>query len=392
MKKTKTAALICEFNPLHTGHEYILSEMKRECNVICIMSGSFVQRGGPAIADKFTRAKCALDSGADLVVELPFPYAMGSAEYFASGAISVLDRLSCVDELWFGCECGDAERLIELARNMLGEKYRSALFEHGSEEGYALSTQKIYYDIFGECPELESPNNLLAIEYIKAILRLNSKIKPVAIKRKGDFHSECLDKEAFPSATAIRKAISEGNIPAEFMPSSSAKALSDSEKEGLFPVFDDGKALLYALRSSEPEKYAVAAGASGGLGNRIFTLSHQSADGQELFSALSTKKFTDARIRRTVYNCLFGITETDLKSSPDYTQVLALNAVGRKILSQIRKTARIPLITKPADVPSDSRQAILTDRADAYFTLTLPHPRQSGFFKTLSPYVKEKEE
>ena len=392
MKKTKTAALICEFNPLHTGHGYILSEMKRECNVICVMSGNYVQRGGPAIADKFVRAKCALAAGADLVIELPFPHAMGSAEYFASGAISVLDRLSCVDELWFGCECGDTERLSEIARNMLDEKYLSALLQLGSDEGYALSTQKIYAGLFGPCPELEAPNNLLAIEYIKAILRLNAKIKPVAIKRKGDFHSETLSKENFPSATAIRKAISSGDFPAEFMPQSTAKTLKTAEKAGLFPVSDNGNALLYALRSADEKKIPFAAGASGGLGNRICTLAHQSADAQELFSALSTKKFTDARIRRTVYNCLFGITEADLKSSPDYTQVLALNRTGREILSDIRKTSTVPVVTKPADVPAASRQSELTDLADAYFTLSLPRPRQSGFFKTLSPYVEENEE
>ena len=421
MKKTKTAALICEFNPLHTGHGYILSEMKRECNVICVMSGNYVQRGGPAIADKFVRAKCALAAGADLVIELPFPHAMGSAEYFASGAISVLDRLSCVDELWFGCECGDTERLSEIARNMLDEKYLSALLQLGSDEGYALSTQKIYAGLFGPCPELEAPNNLLAIEYIKAILRLNAKIKPVAIKRKGDFHSETLSKENFPSATAIRKAISSGDFPAEFMPQSTAKTLKTAEKAGLFPVSDNGNALLYALRSADEKKIPFAAGASGGLGNRICTRAEREeriivaawqkwgadmcghlngqfgfalydTDAQELFSALSTKKFTDARIRRTVYNCLFGITEADLKSSPDYTQVLALNRTGREILSDIRKTSTVPVVTKPADVPAASRQSELTDLADAYFTLSLPRPRQSGFFKTLSPYVEENEE
>lgn len=392
MKKTRTAALICEFNPLHTGHEYILSEMKRERNVICIMSGNFVQRGGPAVADKFTRAKSAVLSGADLVIELPFPCATGSAEYFACGAVSVLDRLSCVDELWFGCECGDAEKLTEIAQNMLEEKYLSALDRLSRDEGYALSVQKIYSELYGPCPELESPNNLLAIEYVKALIRLDSSIKPVAIKREGDFHSETLGTEKFPSATAIRKAISEGQLPVEFMPDSAVAALNEAENDGLFPVREDGRALLCALRMGDGEKFALSAGTSGGLGNRIASLAHQSADAEEFFSALSTKKFTDARIRRTVYNCLFGITEADLKSSPDFTQLLALNSTGREILSKIRKTARIPVITKPADAPEISRQTVLTDRADAYFTLSLPRPRQSGFFKTLSPYVKENQE
>ncbi len=391
MKKTKTAALVCEFNPLHTGHAYILSGMKRERNVICIMSGNFVQRGGPAVADKFLRARCALDAGADLVIELPFPCAMGSAEYFAWGAVSVLDRLSCVDELWFGCECGDAEALTEIAKNMLDEKYLSALCELSGDEGYASATQKVYSELYGTCPELESPNNLLAVEYIKALIRLDSKIKPVAIKREGDFHSQTLGTEKFPSATAIRKAISNGDPYADFLPDSVVQALGQAEKEGRFPVCEDGRALLCALRMGDGEKFSLSAGASGGLGNRIASLAHQSADASELFSALSTKKFTDARIRRTVYNCLFGITEADLKSSPDYTQLLALNSAGREILSQIRKTARIPVITKPADAPENSRQAVLTDRADAYFTLSLPRPRQSGFFKTLSPYVRKNE-
>ncbi len=392
MKKTKTAALVCEFNPLHTGHEYILSEMKRERNVICIMSGNFVQRGGPVIADKFTRAKAAVLSGADLVVELPLPHAMGSAEYFATGAISVLDRLSCVDELWFGCECGDTERLIEIAQNMLNEKYLSALDRLSCDEGYALSAQKIYSELYGSCPELGSPNNLLAIEYIKALIRLDSKIKPVAIKREGDFHSEVLKEEKYPSATAVRKAISNGDPYADFLPDYVVQVLEQAEKDGLFPVCEDGRALLCALRMGDGEKFALSAGASGGLGNRIASLAHQSASAEEFFSALSTKKFTDARLRRTVYNCLFGITEADLKSAPDYTQLLALNSAGREILSQIRKTARIPVITKPADTPANSRQALLTDRADAYFTLSLPRPRQSGFFKTLSPYIRENEE
>ncbi len=392
MKKTRTAALICEFNPLHTGHEYILSEIKRERNAVCIMSGNFVQRGGPAVADKFLRARCALDAGADLVIELPFPHAMGSAEYFATGAVSVLDRLSCVDELWFGCECGDAPRLTEIAQNMLQKKYLSALSETCSDEGYAQSAQKVYCELYGSCPELDSPNDLLAIEYIKALIRLNSKIKPIAVKRQGDFHSKTLEKGKFPSATAIRKEIFEGNIPYEFMPDFAAKALCEAEKEELFPVCEDGNALLYALRTDDGKKFSLTAGAAGGLGNRIAALAHQSTNAQELFSSLSTKKFTDSRIRRTVYNCLFGITEADLKSSPDYTQVLAFNPAGRRILSQIRKTSRIPVITKPADVPQNSRQTVLTDISDAYFTLSLPRPRQSGFFKTMSPYIKENAE
>ena len=392
MKKTRTAALICEFNPLHTGHEYILSKMRRERNVICIMSGNFVQRGGPAIADKFIRAKSAVLSGADLVVELPFPHATGSAEYFATGAVSVLDRLSCVDELWFGCEYGDAGKLTEIAQNMLSKKYLSALSETCSDEGYAQSAQKIYSELYGPCPELESPNNLLAIEYVKALIRLDSSIEPVAIKREGDFHSEVLKENTFPSATAVRKAISRGDDYTKFMPDSAAQVLRQAEKDGLFPICEDGRALLCALRMDDGEKFALSAGTSGGLGNRIASLAHQSADTEEFFSALSTKKFTDARLRRTVYNCLFGIKEADLKSTPEYTQLLALNSAGREILAQIRKTADIPIITKPADTPADSRQAVLTDRADAYLTLSLPRPRQSGFFKTLSPYVKENQE
>ena len=389
MKKTKTAALICEFNPLHTGHEYILKKMNRDRNVICIMSGNFVQRGGPAIADKSVRARCAIDAGADLVIELPFPYAMGSAEYFAMGAAEVLHKLSCVEELWFGCECGDAEKLTEIARNMLTPKFVSSLSEISSDEGYATAVQNVYSQLYGDCPELESPNNLLAIEYVKALIRLNSSIKPVAIKREGNFNSESLEAGNFPSATAVRKAISKGDPYADFLPDSVVQTLKQAEKEGRFPVCEDGKSLLCALRMGDGKSFSLSAGAAGGLGNRISATAHQSANTEEFFSALSTKKFTDARLRRTVYNCLFGITEADLKSSPEYTQVLALNDVGREILSEIRKTTLIPVITKPADVPQNSRQTELTDRADTYFTLSLPSPRQSGFFRTLSPYVTE---
>ncbi len=392
VKKTKTAALICEFNPLHTGHEYILRKIGEERNVICIMSGNFVQRGGMAIADKFTRAKAAVLSGADLVIELPFPYCMGSAEYFARGAVSVLDRLSLVDELWFGCECGDAERLYEIARNMLSEKYRSALADCSARQGYAASSQRIYNGLFGECPELEKPNNILAIEYIKALICAGSQIKPVAIKRDGDFNSETLEKGKFPSATAIRRAILErGELPAEYLPAS-AEALRDAEKKGLFPVTEKDGALLFSLRLADEKRLAEADGASGGLANRIYSAALQSGTAEEFFSKLSTKKYTDARLRRTVYNCLFGITESDMKRPPDHTQVLGLNSVGREMLSRIRKTARIPVITKPADVPAYSRQAQLTHIADSYFTLKLPAPRESGFFKKMSPFVCENKE
>ena len=393
MKKTKTAALICEFNPLHTGHEYILSEMRRKRNVICIMSGNFVQRGGVAIADKFLRAKTAVLSGADLVIELPFPCAMGSAEYFASGAINVLDRLSCVDELWFGCECGDAEVLTEIASKTLSEKYLSELSKISSDEGHAAASQRVYNDLFGDCPLLESPNNLLAIEYIKALIRLNSDIKPVAIKREGDFHSESLENDKFPSATAIRKAISEsGEVPSEFMPKSTADVLKQALSDGRFPTREDGNALLCALRLGDDEKFSLCGGASGGLANRIVATAHESTDAEDFFSRLSTKKYTDARLRRTVYNCLLGITDEDLRREPDYTQVLAMNSTGRELLSQIRKTSCVHVVTKPADAPENSRQAQLTDTADAYFTLALPRPRDSGFFKKMSPYVSENEE
>lgn len=401
----RTSAIICEFNPFHNGHLRLIEDARKKGSdgIVCIMSGNFVQRAEIAAADKYTRAKAALLSGADLVLELPMPFSAASAEYFARTGVYIAEKLGCVDELLFGSESGDIESLTTIAKNQLSEEFVSRFWKlYTGENGYAASAQMAYEELYGKNDALSSPNNILAVEYIKALTRLKSNILPRTIAREGDFHSDELSGK-YPSATALRRLIYENGLEeAEpHMPSKAFDALLEAKKKGIFPICADkyGFAVLSAMRLGDKKNMAECEGICGGLENRIIQSALLSKDYAELLSRIATKKYTDARIRRALLFSLLGIIPSDMSLRPFYVYLLAANAKGRELLSDVRRKGSISVATKMSDKKSvisllddvereDAERLFeIEKRSEALFTLCLPEAKEAGFFEKMTPFV-----
>lgn len=399
-----TVAIICEYNPFHYGHLYQIEQIRKDfgddTRIIAIMSGNFTQRGEIAIADKGDRAKCATLSGVDLVLELPFPFSISSAELFASAGVRIADALGIVDYLSFGSESGDVDKLSKVAEAQLSEEYEATLRKLIDAKvgiGYPAlceaAMESIGLDTAGVCT---TPNNILALEYIKALMRERSSIKPHTVKRCGaSFDEENILNDSFESATAIRKAVADGDFSAlDYIPKSSKEVLLCAKIKGAFPCTEEklDSAVISSFRLNSTAEGADIADAAGGLYNRLQALSLEANNIQTLIRLAETKKFTRARIRRAVWYSFLGVTSSEIKASPLYTQLLAANEQGRTMLKEIRKRGRIPVLTKPSDTDALTREALAekerSDRADSVFQLTKPIPADGCFAVRFTPYVK----
>lgn len=384
-------AIVCEYNPLHAGHAYHLETARSlgADEVICIMSGNFTQRGEPAVAHKYTRARAALAAGADLVLELPFPYATASAEIFAAAGVQIADAAGA-DTLFFGSECGKIEQLKEAASIALTQEfkqnYQSLIKTNiGTAAAYAKA-----YEITAGQPFTPLSNDLLGVAYCKAILSGEHEIRPLCIKREGNGYRDQEISSAFPSATALRELLKSQGIQAlsPYMPVKTHEILSQAFTHG--EMLGNGQAfdiaLLSALRIQSATQVEQAALCGGGLGLRILQAAHDATDIAMLQKHCVHKSLPDSHVRRALLYAALGVREQDLHTPPAYLSVLATNARGRAVLASLRKTAPIPLVTKPADAP-DCRQRALSDRADALYTLALQSPKSAGFFTRQSPIV-----
>lgn len=388
----RSVGIICEYNPLHLGHARQISAL-REAGygaVVCLMSGNAVQRGGFACTDRYTRASAALRAGADLVLELPYPYSMASAAYFALAGVRILDSLG-VGELNFGSECGDIEALTLAAKVTATEEFD---LRYREELKRGKGTAGAYSDAFEALTGKELPggaNDRLALSYLAAISRTGAAIKPTLIKRDGAAFSDSEVREGeYPSATALRRLIAEGRIgdACAFMPEGAAEIFRRAEKEGLFPTDAEkvSAAILGYFRLANPECMTAFAEAGGGLYRRLCAASCEATDLEGFFSAAASKRYTDSRIRRAVFFSVMGVTEDDLRRPPEYTTLLAANARGRAFLREAY--GRFPVVTKPADAPV-CRQRELSRRFDALFTLSLPKRLSAGGFERRSPEICE---
>lgn len=361
--------IIAEYNPFHNGHLYQLEESKRLTGAdytIVVMSGNFVQRGAPALLDKHTRAKMALMCGADLVLELPALYATASAEYFAAGGVALLDKLGVVNHLCFGSELGETLPLREIAAILSRETPEySATLKGFLEQGYSYPnarTQALlqHYPHLETCSEvLTSPNNILGIEYCKALLARGSRMKPITVKRADDgYHSEGI-RGTMCSATAIRKVLFQcDNVLHrinDHMPRHSLKILSENlEKSQALHTNDFSALLYYKLLCEKEAGYEKYFDVSGELSDRIRNNLHAFGDFQQFCNVLKTKEITYTRISRCLLHILLNITKADMafgKSSDyvPYARVLGFRKDSTKLLSAIKASSSIPLITKLAD-------------------------------------------
>ncbi len=357
----QTAGVIIEYNPMHMGHVHLLEEIRRllgtDTAVICAMSGDFVQRGDFAVVGRRARAKAAVQSGADLVLEIPLPWAVASAERFADGGVQVLLDAGLVSHIAFGSECGDADALREIAECLLSDAFQEAL-RRGLTTGrpYAACRQKAVEQILG--PEkaalLESPNNILGIEYCKSLLRRGSDVQPLTVPRVGAAHDEKDADGPIASASAIRALLRAGERETALarMAPAMRRAYEEEEAAGRAPVFQETceRAVLARLRSMTEEDFAALDEGREGLCNRLYDASRTAAGVAEILEKAKTKRYAYARLRRMVLWAYLGLAPAAFPKEVPYLRVLAANAMGRELLARMRKTAAVPVLTKPADV------------------------------------------
>ncbi|ELC8441608.1 nucleotidyltransferase [Clostridium perfringens] len=356
--------IITEYNPFHLGHELHLKSSKKITNcdgVICVMSGNFVQRGLPALTDKWTRAKMALEAGVDLVVELPTLFATSSAEFFAFGAVSLLNSLNIVDNLCFGSECGDIDLIKKLSEIIVNEpqefkEYLKELLKDGLPFPKARSKALMKYledtnfkiDFSYLETVLNSSNNILAIEYCKSLYKLKSSITPFTIKRLGaDYNKEELSKNEIASASAIRKSIYTSNIEEslEFMPIYSYEILKNSSFSSLDKMFDLVK---YAIISN-PNILKEIPEASEGIDNKIVQNIGKANSLDELINLCKSKRYSYTRLNRILCHVLLCVDNELLslrKSPPKYIRILGFNNKGREILKEIKRNSEINIVNK----------------------------------------------
>lgn len=366
----KITGIICEYNPFHLGHKRQLRSIREEnSGIVCLMSGNFVQRGAPAIVDKSLRAKAAILSGADLVLELPVTVALRSAEGFAQGGVSILSGFC--DELSFGAETGDTARLMEVASFLLTDTFSSSLREH-LETGvsFPAARQAALEEHSLDGRLLLQPNNILAVEYCKAILKQASPIKPVCIQRNGSYHDQTPDKSE-PSATALRKLLESGSPWQDFVPPETVECLEDAVLHRL----DHGeRAILSRLRTMTDAEFEVLPYGSEGLWRKLMHAARQESSLEEILTAAKSKRYTRTRLDRMVMCAFLGIDEILLNAPVPYIRVLAFNDRGREILKKARQTGLFPNVGERQNHPYQH----LEDRCGDLYGLFAQTPEKPG--------------
>ena len=355
----KLAGIIAEFNPFHKGHTLPLIEACRAVGdagyAICIMSGNCVQRGDLAIFHKSARARAAIRCGADLVIELPAPYVLGSAEKFARGGVALLAALGASDlYLAFGCETADAAALTGIAK-ALDTSETQAKIKAGMAEGlsYGAACQSALKSADAHGDLLQTPNNLLAIEYLRAIHRLGAKIKPLPVKRQGVAHDSETTQDGYASASHLRTLLraGRGEQAWEYMPVSAAELFRTELELGRVSAgtVQLEQTILTLLRLC-PVPDGGYLDDSEGLSKRIRNMAAQAATLEDLLQAVKTKRYHHSRIRRLILGMCLGLTPADRPEIPPYIRPLAASGHGQALLRQITKTAALPILSRGGEV------------------------------------------
>lgn len=368
--------IICEFNPFHEGHAYLFGEARRlgAENIVCAMSGNAVQRGELAIIDKYARAAAALKGGANLVLELPFPWSSASAEYFATAGIKALAPYC--DAVIFGSECGDIEVLKKAAAAALTAEFRE---EYDKRKRNGEGAAAAYFSLLEDATGVKlSSNDALGVEYIKAAVKASAKLEFYTVKRIGNaYRDDNIYEDSIPSASAIRKELKAGNTELLLKLENDA---GRSLKGELTDVSHIERALLLYFRLADPAELSGFAEADGGIAERICRAAKESSNIEELGALLRTKRYTDAKLARAMLFCLTKVRRELLSKAPEYLYLLAADRSGRELLTSVRKGggADIPIITKPADAPRMGEQFAVEERLNSLFSLAAENASSTG--------------
>ncbi len=333
----RSIGILCEYNPLHRGHEKQLSFAREQVGadgaIVCLMSGNFVQRGYPAVFDKMTRARAAIACGADLVLELPITYALSSAEGFAAGGVRILSQLC--DSLCFGAETAELEKLENAAKLLLSPDFSAALRARlGKGLSFPAARQAAFSDFACDGSILETPNNILAVEYCKAIIAQGSPLRPIVLRRDGNYHDRVADTP-YPSATAVRACMECGNPWLPYIPESAQPVVADAQQ---YWLKNGEKAMLFRLRTMTDDEFAALPYGSEGLWRKFMRACRTQSRLEDILCATKSKRYTRSRLDRMAMCAFLGITEADLSAEPPYTRVLALNDRGRQVLRRAKET------------------------------------------------------
>ena len=383
--------IISEFNPFHNGHKYLFERARAEGadGIVCVMSGNSVQRGEVALTDKYKRAEMALTQGADLVLELPYPFCSASAERFAAAGVAIAAEFA--DTVYFGSESGDIDALSDAARVCVSDEF-VAEYKNSLDSG--KGTASAYFELLEQKTGRKYlSNDILGIEYIKAALRLNLDVSFSTTERLGGaYASEKITEGDLQSASAIRELIFNGAVASasEYMPKECFDILSKAISDGY--VTDASKldtAIKLYFRMCSPSDIAEAAECDLGIASRVCSAAKECADG-DMMALLRTKRYTDARLRRAILFALTGTRNDDFGMLPTYTNLLAANARGRELLAQKRKSAKISVLAKAADIPNTpeaQRQAELSSKLNSIFALALKKEISSSDMQRNSPII-----
>ncbi len=403
----KTVGIVCEYNPFHNGHAHQIELLRQNGFelVVCAMSGNFTQRGELAIADKYTRAESALRCGADIVVELPFPFSSFSAEGFSRAGVHILSSLG-VDTLSFGSESADLTLLSRAADAACSDEFVSAY----SKADKSVGAARAYFDTLSHFVEGDlSPlsNDILGISYLSAIKDLGVKMDVFPIKREGASYNErTLSDTENPSATALRGAVKNNesgffSISSNSMPEEALTVLQAAQKDGKAPVFRDGIgkeiiSFFSLLTPAEIISRAISRSGGGdfvaedgcGIVERLCNAAKNTRGSNEFLKKAYNSRYTDARINRVALFALLGVSNRFSKAVPEYTTLLAASEKGRTHLAKVRKSSAFPIITKPADAPDGCLTEILR-ASDALYARAMSDDTQIDYFLKKHPFLSQ---
>lgn len=382
----EVVGIICEYNPLHLGHQAQFAQIHArcgaECGIVCLMSGNYVQRGAPALLEKTVRAEAAVRSGADLVLELPVTAALSSAEGFAAHGVRILAPFCRY--LCFGTESADRTLLEETVDALLSPAFPQALHAQ-LERGISFPAARLaalrQMGCTAEVP-LRNPNDILAVEYCKAIAMQAVDMEPMPIFRPGGYHDTDATAEA-PSATAVRARMLSGTPWQSYVPEEARGVLANA----VLHTLDAGeRAVLSVLRRMPQEAFAALPGAGEGLWRRFYRACQREPDVASILAAVKTKRYTHSRVQRMLLCAFLELRQVDLEQTPPYVRVLALNDRGRSILKLARETGTFVNLGQK----TDGAYAALEQRCEALYGLfALPTPQPPAAAKQRVFYLAD---